>query len=109
MPDHLHLVVEAIDSRADLVQFVSLFKQRTGYVHRRRTASALWQAGFYDRVLRKDEATATAVQYVLANPVRAGLARTIGEWPFSGSDGFNMTDVDWASSAMVRLQGKNDT
>ncbi len=47
---------------------------------------AVRRGGHYDRVLRKEEATAAVVQYVLANPVRAGLAQSIGEWPFCGSD-----------------------
>ena len=90
MPNHLHLVVEAMDKNADLVKFITLFKQQTGFDHRRETGTHLWQQGFYDRVLRREEATIDAVRYVLSNPVRAGLVKAIHEWPFSGSEVFDI-------------------
>ncbi len=93
MPDHLHLVLEGTDRSADLIQFVTRFKQRTSYAHSRTARTRLWQDGFYDRVLRKDEATSAAVLCVLANPVRAGLVRAILDWPFSGSDVFSIHDL----------------
>jgi predicted permease len=62
MPDRLHLVVEALDEGADLVRFVTLFKQYTGLQHRRDTGNHLWQEGFDDRVLREDEAAEDAVR-----------------------------------------------
>jgi len=86
MPDHLHIVLEALDKEADLVKFVTRFKQYAGFEYRRETGSRLWQEGFYDRVLRKEEAAEDAVRYVLSNPVRAGLVMAVHEWPFSGSD-----------------------
>ena len=98
MPDHLHLVVEGTERSADLVKFVTGFKQRTSYAHGRAARTRLWQDGFYDRVLRKDEATSAAVLYVLANPVRAGLVRSILDWPFSGSDVFSIHDLDTLGS-----------
>lgn len=99
MRDHLHLVVEATDNAADLVEFITLFKQHSGFEHRRETGRHLWQEGFYDRVLRKDEDTREAVRYVLGNPVRAGLVRAAHEWPFSGSDVFDIRGFDCWSRA----------
>jgi hypothetical protein len=45
----------------------------------------LWQEGFHERVLRSDESTEAAMRYVLENPVRAGLTRAIGDYPFARS------------------------
>ena len=85
MPDHLHLVVEAASAHADLLHFVRHAKQRPGYHVARLLKSRLWQASFYDRVLRDSEPSIVVIRYVLENPVRAGLARCIDEYPFLGS------------------------
>lgn len=53
----------------------------------------LWQRYFYEHVLRDEETTESAVRYVLANPVRAGLAKEPGKYPFVGSDVFSMTEL----------------
>ncbi len=90
MPDHVHLVVEAGRHDSDLVRFVNRFKQVTAFAYRQFTGVRLWQDGYYDRVLRSDDATDSAVRYVLGNPVRAGLAATIDEWPYSGSEAFDV-------------------
>jgi hypothetical protein len=44
-------------------------------------------------VLRDDEATAAVARYILANPVRAGLTTELGEYPFAGSDVFDLKEV----------------
>jgi putative transposase len=90
MPDHLHLVVESLTDTADLRAFVKLAKQRSGWEHRRETRELLWQSGYYDRVLRRDESLESAVRYVVGNPVRKGLAQSAAEWPLSGSDVFDI-------------------
>jgi len=85
MPDHLHALVEARSEQSDFRAFVKRFKQTTGYRHRQLTNQPLWQPGFHERVLRNDEASAAIVRYILENPVRAGIARQIGQYPFAGS------------------------
>ena len=84
MPDHVHLVVEGLCDSADLRRFVKGWKQATGFAYTQRTRNHLWQVGFFDHVLRTDESTERHIEYVLGNPVRAGLARTVGEYPFAG-------------------------
>jgi len=85
MPDHLHLVVEGRAETSDLRRFVRIAKQRTAFVFRTKLGIPfLWQEGYYERVLRSDEATEIVVRYVFDNPVRAGLAQTPWEYPYSG-------------------------
>ena len=86
MPDHLHFVVFGTTDDADFRSFVTRFKQATGFDYRRLTGEFLWQPGFHERILRNDEATESVVRYVLENPIRAGLARELGEYPYAGSD-----------------------
>ena len=40
--------------------------------------------GYYDRVVRDDEATLTVVRYVVRNPVRAELVDDPAKYPFLG-------------------------
>ncbi len=90
MPDHVHLVLVGESDRADLISFMKLFKQKTGYAYRQSHGCHLWQAGYYEHVLRDDEATEGAMRYTLENPIRAGLSRAIGEYPFAGSGVYEM-------------------
>ena len=90
MPDHLHMLVSAESERANCEAFVKAFKQASGFDFRREHSARLWQPGYHDRILRNDEATETVVRYILANPVRAGVTRELGEYPFAGSDVYDL-------------------
>lgn len=85
MPDHAHLLVDGDREDADLERFVKLAKQKTGYWFKREHQAALWQEGYYDRVLRDDESTESVVYYIIANPLRKGLVTDITDYPFWGS------------------------
>src|SRR5207249_1056164 len=50
---------------------------------RRGTRSPVWQEESFDRVLRSSESLDAKIAYVLANPVRAGLANLSAEYPWS--------------------------
>jgi len=93
MPDHLHALVEAQSEQSDFQAFVKRFKQTTGFRHRQLTRNALWQPGFHERVLRNDEASPAVVRYILENPVRTGLAKQIGEYPFAGSGVYDLASL----------------
>jgi putative transposase len=85
MPDHVHLLI-CPETGADLVSFVQGFKGKTTRVYWSTGGTGrLWQRGFYDHILREDEDIKRVAGYILANPVRAGLAEDITQYPFSGS------------------------
>jgi hypothetical protein len=44
-------------------------------------------------VLRDDEATVGVVQYLLENPIRAGLVARVEEHPYSGSFVYALNDL----------------
>jgi REP element-mobilizing transposase RayT len=85
MPDHAHILVEGQSSEADLRGLVVELKQRSGRSHRTRAGEGLWQRGYHDRVLRENDRLSDFVEYVLGNPLRAGLASFVGEHPFTGT------------------------
>jgi putative transposase len=85
MPDHLHLLVEGMTEGSDLIHFARDLKQRTGFHYKAASGYQLWQKGYYEHVLRADEATLQVARYIWANPVTAGLVREPAEYPYSGS------------------------
>ena len=85
MPDHVHLIVEGLTATSDLRRYAKLTKQRIESVARREFhIYRLWQKGYCEHVLRSRHALEAAARYVLENPMRAGLAKRVGEYPFCG-------------------------
>jgi putative transposase len=82
MPDHLHwlLVLGEGQNLSRVVQSMKSYSARqiNGL---RRACDPVWQAGFHDHALRRDEDLRRTARYLVANPVRAGLVATIGDWP----------------------------
>lgn len=85
MPDHLHLFVEGRVEDSSLVEFVHRAKQMSGYHGRHVAGSHIWQAGYHDRVVRDDEDPRRFIAYIINNPIRAGLAKSVRDYPFAGS------------------------
>ena len=42
---------------------------------------ALWQNGFHDYALRKEEDLQKLARYIVANLLRAGLVKKVGDYP----------------------------
>ena len=101
MPDHLHVLAGARSERSDLEAFVKRFKQVTGFGYRQAAKQPLWQPGYHERVLRDDEATEAVIRYILENPIRAGLAADLGEYPFAGSGVYDLESLKSAWSGQT--------
>ena len=78
-----------------------MFRQRSGFHFKQTAGESLWQDGFYEHVLRSDEAYLPIAAYVLANPIRAGLCETIDAYPFSGSDRYTMQQLTESIQALT--------
>jgi putative transposase len=85
MPDHLHALVEGMRDDCDLRRLARVFKQRSSFQWKRRMKGELWQRSYFEHVLRDDEDTFQVAQYILDNPVRAGLVKSPENYPFLGS------------------------
>ena len=82
MPDHLHWLFQL--RTGNLSATVRRFKSVSGrWVNRARNASGLplWQAGFHDHALRREENLRKVARYIVANPLRAGLVKCAGNYP----------------------------
>jgi REP element-mobilizing transposase RayT len=92
MPDHLHLLVGS-EQEADLIDLVKRFKQKAGWWFRNvykgglkaSLTGLLRQRSYYDHIVRSDTGLRAAAEYVIGNPVSAGLTTSIGEYRFAGS------------------------
>jgi REP element-mobilizing transposase RayT len=92
MPDHVHILVEGLSDRSDLKKFISMFKQKSSFWYKREFGSQLWQANYYEHVLRGDEGTTEIAYYIFTNPVRKRLVEDYRDHPFSGSFQFDLKD-----------------
>ena len=84
MPDHLHLLLQGTSENSRLDRFMRQFKQITSYHFQQQAGSGLWHRSYHDRVLRHEEALSDVANYIWHNPVRAGLANSREDYPFSG-------------------------
>lgn len=75
MPDHLHWLLQL--QSEDLTSLVGRVKS----ISAKRLGRPTWQRGFHDHALRQEEDVRNVARYVVANPLRAGLAERIGDYP----------------------------
>ena len=82
MPDHLHWLIQ-LNEHWSLSRVVKALKARSALTINRHLGQTgcLWQRAYYDRAARKDEGIRHIARYIVANPLRAGLVRNIGDYP----------------------------
>lgn len=76
MPDHLHWLMQ-LGEGATLSQVVRGVKSLTSH----RLGYPVWQRGYHDHAVRHDEDLKAMSRYVIANPIRAGLVSSVGDYP----------------------------
>ena len=81
MPDHVHWLIELKDTT--LGTLMQRFKCQSSNALRKAgvKVSRIWQAGYHDRALRRDEDILKVARYIVANPIRAGLVARPGDYP----------------------------
>ena len=82
MPDHFHMVVRREDKSLSTVMH-----SLKGYSAKRINlacgrSGTVWQHGYHDHALRKDEDLNAIMLYCLNNPVRAGLVADFHLYPY---------------------------
>jgi REP element-mobilizing transposase RayT len=83
MPDHWHGLIE-LRGNESLSACIGRCKGRSARALRLRHPwlGPIWSDGFHDRALRESDGIASAARYVVMNPVRAGLAESVRDYPF---------------------------
>jgi REP element-mobilizing transposase RayT len=81
MPDHFHWLIELkSDSLSQVVGRTKSLTRLTVNAAQGCTGS-IWQQGFHDRALRREQGLKAVALYIVMNPVRAGLVKRIGDYP----------------------------
>jgi putative transposase len=81
MPDHLHWLF--VPTAASLPIVLQRVKSRSavGINRTRNRRGPVWQKGYHDHALRRDEDLRAAARYIVANPLRAGIVRRLADYP----------------------------
>ena len=86
MPDHWHglLLLGCKDSLGCVVQRIKAKLTQALIRSGQGIGKPVWQPGFHDHALRREEDLNEVIRYILLNPVRAGLVSIWSDWPFRG-------------------------
>lgn len=81
MPDHFHWLV--VLQRSSLDQLMCRTKSLSARAINQATGrtGSRWQQGYHDHALRNEEDLKRVARYVIANPLRAGLVKRVGDYP----------------------------
>ncbi len=84
MPNHYHLVVQLInaDNLSRLLRWLMTTHARRYHQHY-QSCGRLWQGRYKSFIIQEDHHLLTVLRYVEGNPVRAGLASSAKDWPWS--------------------------
>ena len=85
MPEHVHLFcAPAAYETLPLESWMAFWKSYAARRWPRPSESPVWQRHFWDTQLRRSESYDQKWQYVVENPVRAGLVARSCDWPYQG-------------------------
>jgi len=86
MPDHVHWLISLVD--ASLGELMRDVKSHSGYHVKKRLQEQghpppkqIWQEGYHDHALRNEENLKDTARYIIMNPVRAGLVKSVRDYP----------------------------
>lgn len=86
MPNHVHLLLipAAGVHLPDILHSIKSFtaQQANKLLDR---SGAFWQRESFDRYIRNERHFRNVIEYIEENPVKAGLCKTAGEWPFGSA------------------------
>src|SRR3954464_11815351 len=87
MPNHIHLLITP--SGLTLERTMQLIKGGFSFRAGKEFSmkAEIWQTSFYDRRVRNLVEYVHFRDYIHSNPVKAGLASTPKEWPYSSANG----------------------
>ena len=82
MPDHIHLLLQLGETELSVV--MKRLKARTAIALNREIGrrGRFWAKGFHDHALRKEEDLLAVSRYIVANPLRAGLVKSVSDYPY---------------------------
>lgn len=85
MPNHVHLIVETISPHT-LSSVIKDWKSFSAKVINRQLnrEGQVWPEGYWDRYIRNATHYKNTYEYIINNPVKAGLVQHPEDWPWLG-------------------------
>ena len=84
MPDHVHMML--CNTGSTLGAIMNRFKGRMSrQVRELQPGLDVWQSSYWDHIVRRTEGLYSTLQYILLNPVRAGLADNWWDYEWLGA------------------------
>ncbi len=104
LPDHWHAVIavqypKTISGVMEAIKVSSTRQINT----RRQERDRLWQGRFFDRTLRTVKEYQETVEYIHWNPVRRGLVKCPGEWPWSSYRDYAAQDAEARRQPILQI------
>lgn len=93
MPDHFHWLIELKSSTLPELMLATKSRSAREINARLGRSGRLWQKGFHDRAIRREEDLLAVARYIIANPLRAGLVKRIRDYPLW--DAIWLEDADY--------------
>jgi len=98
MPDHVHLML--CNAGSPLGTIVNGFKGRTSRrVHAVDSDLRVWQTGYWDHLVRRNEGLTKVLEYILLNPVRKRLVERWWDYPWLGLPMIGEVGPDFLTTA----------
>ena len=85
MPNHVHLLFTPRSDTSLLMRRLKGYSARQANQALGRTGQPFWQDESYDRLVWNGEEFRRIESYILTNPVKAGLASSPSEFPWSSA------------------------
>ncbi len=85
MPNHFHIVFRHLENSRDIDQIMKSIK---GFSAREinkllNRKGAIWQSESFDHIVRDEDELYRIINYVIMNPVKAGLVENWRDWNFT--------------------------
>lgn len=93
MPDHLHVVIAGQTDGSRPKIAMDEFKRTTALWFAKNRPEFHWQKDYHDHIIRASEDWRRHVNYILRNPVRAGLVENPLEYPYMSTIGMEIADL----------------
>ncbi|MBH0057871.1 transposase [Pseudoalteromonas sp. SWXJZ94C] len=82
MPNHIHWLIQ-LGEKQTLCEVVKSFKGRCSKSIRDNTnIKQLWQRNYYDHLIRDEEDLINNARYIIANPLRANIVKSVALYPY---------------------------
>lgn len=85
MPNHIHLIFKLIPSNKGIAKIMQSLKRISAHESNKvlEREGIFWQGESFDRLIRDHKELYFTINYVLENPVKAGLVDTWEKWRYT--------------------------